>query len=193
MSKKSQSSEPRIGKPAVIVMKKVHDLVPYLKNARTHDEHQVALIANSIREFGFNNPCLLDGANGVIAGHGRLQAARILKLDEIPCIELAHLSPTQKRAYIIADNQIALKGGWQNDMLKSELDFLKEDDFDLRLIGFDADEIKALMDSVEKTVEGVNPDDTISFGIFVDCKNEKEQQKIFRELNDKGITCKLMN
>jgi ParB-like chromosome segregation protein Spo0J len=94
-----------------IIMRPVEALIPYARNARTHSDAQVAQIAGSIREFGFTNPVLLDGDNGIIAGHGRVLAARKLGLVEVPCIELAHLTPTQRRAYVIADNKLALNAG----------------------------------------------------------------------------------
>lgn len=124
-----------------IVIKQIVDLVPYLKNARVHDDAQVNLIADSIREFGFNNPILLDGKNGVIAGHGRLMAARKLKMTEVPCIELAHLSDTQRRAYILADNQLATKSGWDAILLREEINSLVDENFDISMIGFNDAEL----------------------------------------------------
>ena len=106
-------------------------LVPYARNARTHSEEQVAQIAASIRVFGWTNPVLLDGANGIIAGHGRVLAARKLGMAEVPCIELSHLSEAQKKAYIIADNKLALNAGWDEDLLRAEMAALAAEDFDL--------------------------------------------------------------
>jgi len=120
-------------------------LAPFARNARTHSDAQVAQIAASIREFGWTNPILVDGNNGVIAGHGRLLAARKLGLTEVPVIELAHLSETQKRAYVIADNRLALSAGWDDDLLRVELADLRDDGFDLALTGFDVDEIDTLL------------------------------------------------
>lgn len=128
----------------VIVSRKVEDLIPYARNSRTHSDAQVAQIAASVREFGWTNPILIDGENGIIAGHGRVLAARKLGMEEVPCIELAGLSDTQRRAYIIADNKLALNAGWSEDMLKIELEELGELGFDLDLIGFTDDEILAL-------------------------------------------------
>ena len=128
----------------VIVSRKVEDLIPYARNSRTHSDAQVAQIAASVREFGWTNPVLVDGENGIIAGHGRILAARKLGMDEVPCIELAGLSDTQRRAYIIADNKLALNGGWDEDMLRIELEELGEIGFDLDLIGFTDEEILAL-------------------------------------------------
>lgn len=134
-------------------------LIPFAKNSRTHSDAQVAQIAASIREFGFTNPVLIDEANGIIAGHGRVMAARKLKLTEVPCIRLAHLTDAQKRAYVIADNKLALNAGWDEAMLKLELADLKALDFDLDLTGFNTDEIDALL--AEKGTEGLtDPDDT---------------------------------
>ena len=117
------------------------DLIPFARNARTHSDEQIGQIAASIREFGFTNPILLDGANGIIAGHGRLAAARLLELKTVPCIELGHLSECQKRAYIIADNKLALNGGWNEDLLRLELTDLKALGANLELTGFDLMEL----------------------------------------------------
>ena len=95
----------------------VQDLIPYTNNARTHSDAQVAQIAASIREFGFTNPILTDGERGIIAGHGRLLAARKLGMTEVPVIELAHLTPAQRKAYILADNKLAMNAGWDDDLL----------------------------------------------------------------------------
>lgn len=111
-------------------------LIPYARNSRTHSDAQVAQVAASIREFGFTNPVLIDAEDGIIAGHGRVMAARKLGLAEVPCIRLAHLSETQKRAYIIADNKLALNSGWDEEMLALELAELREVDFDLEVTGF---------------------------------------------------------
>ncbi len=121
-----------------IEMMSVADLVPYARNSRTHDDAQVAQIAASIREFGFTNPVLIDAQGGIIAGHGRVLAARKLKLDTVPCIMLDHLTDTQRRAYVIADNALALNSAWNSELLQLELDDLKLDGFDLDLLGLDA-------------------------------------------------------
>jgi hypothetical protein len=125
------------------------DLIPYARNTRTHSPEQVAQIAGSIREFGFTNPILIDNENGIIAGHGRVMAASKLGLAKVPCIRLAHLTDTQKRAYIIADNKLALNAGWDEEMLGLELSDLREMDFDLGLIGFDANEIESALNPDE--------------------------------------------
>ena len=127
----------------------VETLIPYARNPRTHSEAQIAQIAASIVEFGWTNPILVDGESGVIAGHGRLLAARKLGLTEVPVIELAHLSAAQKRALVIADNRIALEGEWDDAMLVLELADLAEAGFELDLTGFSATEIEHLLDAVE--------------------------------------------
>ena len=136
----------------------VADLIPYARNSRTHSDAQVAQIAASIREFGFTNPVLVDGANGVIAGHGRILAARKLGMDTVPVIELAHLSEAQKRAYVIADNKLALNAGWDDEMLRLEISELTDVGFDVSLLGF-SDEELALMDPEQ--VDGLTDEDAV--------------------------------
>lgn len=136
--------------PLAIEYRTLDALIPFARNARTHPEAQIARIAASIVEYGFNNPILVDGANGIIAGHGRLAAARKLGLTEVPVIELGHLSPTQKRAYILSDNRTAEGAGWDQQLLALELAELSEAGFDLDLTGFDANEIEQLLDRLEE-------------------------------------------
>ena len=136
-------------------------LVPYARNARTHSEEQVAQIAASIVEFGFTNP-ILAGSDGVIvAGHGRLAAAQKLGLDTVPVVVLDHLTPTQRRALIIADNRIAENAGWDDAMLRIELQSLQEDGFNLDITGFDADALAEIMTGEETTVDGQTDDDAV--------------------------------
>jgi site-specific DNA-methyltransferase (adenine-specific) len=133
-------------------------LIPYARNARTHSDEQIAQIAGSIKEFGFNNPVLIDKDNGVMAGHGRLAAARKLGLKEVPCIRLEHLTETQRKAYILADNRIALNSGWEAELLSLELSELLDGGVNLESLGFDADEIDALLNKIEPT-EGLTDED----------------------------------
>ncbi len=135
-------------------------LIPYAKNSRTHSEAQVAQIAGSIKEFGFNNPVLIDEDNGIIAGHGRVMAAQKLGLQAVPCIRLAHLSDTQRKAYVIADNRLALNAGWDDQMLTVELQELDSESFDLSLLGFEADELNALLNPIKET-EGLTDEDEV--------------------------------
>ena len=135
-------------------------LIPFARNPRTHSDAQVAQIAASIAEFGFNNPILVDSKAGIIAGHGRLLAARKLGLKEVPVIVLDHLSETQKRAYIIADNQLALNAGWNDELLGIELAALQQEDFDLALLGFEDEELTRLLAS-QDAAEGLTDEDSI--------------------------------
>ena len=122
-------------------MVSVDKLIPYERNARTHSEAQVEKIANSIEEFGFINPVLIDGDFGIIAGHGRVMGAKLLGMQEVPCLFVEDLTETQKRAYILADNRLALDAGWDDEILRSELKFLQDEDFDITIAGFDESEI----------------------------------------------------
>lgn len=145
-----------------VVYKNIADLIPYVNNARTHTDEQVAQVAASIKEFGFTNPILIDGEDGIIAGHGRLAAARKLKIESIPCVELKGLSEAQKKAYVIADNQLALNSGWNLDLLQVEIEGLKDLDFDVDLLGFDAafiDSINGISNGFEDGYVDVNNSD----------------------------------
>ena len=138
-----------------ITQKKVTELIPYVNNSRTNSDEQVAQIAASIKEFGWTNPILVDGSNGIIAGHGRLLAARKLGYTDVPTIELADLTETQKKAYIIADNRLALNAGWDNEMLTIELNDLLADGFALEMLGFDAEELKNLLGEIDENKIGL--------------------------------------
>ena len=140
-----------------IVYKKVNELIPYINNSRTHSEEQVNQIVASINEFGFTNPLLIDEKDNIIAGHGRLLASKKLKMEEVPCIVLKGLTEAQKKAYIIADNKMALNAGWDDELLKIELENLKKLDFDLELTGFDVDELDDIF-QVEEEQEIVEDD-----------------------------------
>ena len=135
-----------------IELRDITTLIPYINNSRTHSDEQIAQIAASISEFGWTNPILVDGNNGLIAGHGRLLAARKLNMDKIPVIELAHLSEIQKKALIIADNKLALNADWDNDLLMLELQQLNTDEFNLSLLGFDEKELDALLNPITGTL-----------------------------------------
>jgi ParB family chromosome partitioning protein len=124
----------------------IEQLIPYAMNARTHSDAQVAQIAGSIKEFGFNNPVLIDKDNVLIAGHGRVMAGRKLGLKEVPAIRLGHLTENQKKAYILADNRIALNSSWDYELLESEMRDLKDADYDLGSLGFDEKELELIAD-----------------------------------------------
>ena len=132
-----------------IIYKNIDELIPYINNSRTHSEEQVNQIVASINEFGFTNPLLIDEKDNIIAGHGRLLASKKLKMEEVPCIVLSGLTEAQKKAYIIADNKMALNAGWDFNLLSLELENLKELDFDLELTGFSVDEIDGLLNTNE--------------------------------------------
>ena len=142
-----------------IEYKKTGELIPYINNSRTHSEKQVQQVAASIKEFGFTNPILIDEGNGIIAGHGRLQAAQMMGMDEVPTITLEGLTEAQRKAYVIADNQLALNAGWDLDALKLEVDRLGELDFDISLLGFDDDMLAGLME--EEPAEGLTDEDDV--------------------------------
>jgi ParB-like chromosome segregation protein Spo0J len=148
----------------------VSKLIPYANNSRTHDDAQVAQLAASIKEFGFRNPILVDGM-GIIAGHGRLLAARKLGLKKVPTIDCSDMTETQKKAYIIADNKLALNSGWDTNLLSLELEQLDADGFNLEVLGFNADELSSF-------INGVN----------FDAATEDDQGKL-DELEPKWVNC----
>ena len=147
------------------------ELIPYINNSRTHSESQIKQIAASIREFGFTNPILIDEAGTIIAGHGRVMAAQVLELDEVPTITLDGLSDAQRKAYVIADNKLALNAGWDIDVLTTEIKALEELNFNLGVIGFDKEELDVFLD-----------------GISFDPATEDDQGKL-DQLDPKYIDC----
>lgn len=135
---------------------KTADLIPYARNAKRHDDAQVAKLAGSIREYGFTNPVLIDADNGIIAGHGRVLGAQKLGLADVPCIRLAHLTETQRRAYVLADNRLAeIGGGWDADLLRIEVDELSETGVDLDGIGLDAAALAELTSAFDAKETGM--------------------------------------
>ena len=172
----------------------VSDLIPYARNARTHSEQQVAQIAGSIQEFGFNNPVLIDAHNSIIAGHGRVLAAGRLKLETVPCIRLTHLSDAQRRAYILADNRIALNSGWDMEMLANELSDLHADEIDLGLMGFEVDELETLLGIESSDDESTNENNGLQVGnieyrVVTQVASEAAQAALIDELEKRGFTC----
>lgn len=137
----------------------VDNLIPYAMNSRTHSDTQVTQIAASIKEFGFLNPVIVDGNNGIIAGHGRVLAAKKLNLTEVPIVEASHLTEAQKKAYIIADNKLAINADWDIGILKIELEGLKDFGFDIDLLGFDDDELSKILDI--EPVDGLTDEDAV--------------------------------
>jgi ParB-like chromosome segregation protein Spo0J len=143
-----------------VEQRKIESLIPYVNNSRTHSDEQVAQIAASVREFGWTNPILVDGKNGIIAGHGRLAAARKLGLSEIPVIVLDHLTEAQKKALVIADNKLASNAGWDDEMLRLELGDLQEMGFDATIAGFTTEELDELLNVTEIT-DGLTDEDDV--------------------------------
>jgi ParB-like chromosome segregation protein Spo0J len=140
----------------------VDKLIPYAKNSRTHSEAQIAQIAASIKEFGFRNPILVDGT-GVIAGHGRLLAARKLNLKQVPTIDCSDLTEPQKKAYIIADNKLAMNAGWDGELLALEMEELLKGNFNLELLGFTENELDELLDTTPQEAElGLLPEEKLN-------------------------------
>ena len=171
---------------------KVGDLIPYVNNSRTHSDEQVMQVASSIKEFGFTNPILIDNDSGIIAGHGRLMAAKKLGLDEVPCIRLSHLSETQKRAYVIADNKLALNSGWDFELLKLEFEDLLLN-VDLEGLGFSVSELESIMSNEEpEQALGLTPDDKLDNYLNGDTKilrlaYDQEELESLVAMLDKGL------
>ncbi len=144
--------------PQVLESRPVESLAPYARNARTHSAEQVAQIAASIVEFGWTNPVLISGDGEIIAGHGRVEAAKLLGLTEVPVIVLDHLTAQQRRAYVLADNKLALSAGWNDEILAAELTALNIDGFDLDLTGFSLDELAVMSDGIPNFAPGTPED-----------------------------------
>jgi ParB-like chromosome segregation protein Spo0J len=169
----------------------IEKLIPYARNSRTHSDAQIAQIAASIKEFGFVNPVLIDEQYGIVAGHGRVMAARKLGMEEVPCIKLTHLTENQKRAYVIADNKLALNAGWDDEMLRVELQELSDADFNLAFTGFDENELMKLMGLEEKEEATEQSVDAV-FEIVISCSSEDEQQNLFETMTTKGYKCRVL-
>ena len=167
----------------------IEGLIPYARNSRTHSDAQVAQIAASIREFGFTNPVLIDKEGGIIAGHGRVMAARILKLDEVPCIRLEHLTETQKRAYVIADNKLALNAGWDDEALRLELADLDVEGFNLELTGFAGDDLTEAMFGKDLTPVGIEEveDPKTECNLIIVCGDWQERESAIEALGGKKV------
>lgn len=172
---------------------KTKNLIPYVNNSRTHSDQQIQQVAASIKEFGFTNPILTDEDNGIIAGHGRLMAAQVLGLDEVPTITLKGLTDAQKKAYVIADNQLALNSGWDLDLLKLEVLNLDNLGFNLDKLGFDDKFLANLIDPLINEVELKEQFYSQVFNIVVNCDDEAHQERIFNELDEKGYKCQVQS
>jgi ParB-like chromosome segregation protein Spo0J len=171
----------------------IDDLIPYANNARTHSEEQVLQIASSIKEFGFNAPILIDAKNGIIAGHGRVMAARKLKIEQAPCVRIEHLSEAQKKAYILADNRIALNSGWDYELLTNELSQLSELDVDLGSLGFDEKELNNIFNPESESMpEEFDGDASNKWQLLIEYDNENQLAKAFDKAKEEGLKCKII-
>ena len=172
----------------------VDKLIPYARNSRTHSAEQVAQIAASIKEFGFLNPIIIDGDNSIIAGHGRVMAAQKLGIRELPCIEASHLSDTQRRAYIIADNQLALNADWDLSKLQIEIEDLQESNFDIYLLGFDDEFLSDLIGDEQDLAN----DDVVAINdeqkniLMIEFDSEWQLQEAYGIYSGKGLKCKIL-
>lgn len=164
---------------------KTNELLPYARNSRTHSPQQVKQIAASIKEFGWTNPILVDESNMIIAGHGRVMAAEHLQYTEVPCIRLEYLTEMQKRAYVIADNKLALNAGWDEEMLKVEVEDLHTNGYNVEMLGFDADELNMIMNGWDSdiVVEDVHYHD----GAIVKIKVEHEVEQQVKEIIESAL------
>ena len=176
-----------------IEYKSTGELIPYVNNSRTHSEQQVQQVAASIKEFGFTNPILIDHDGGIIAGHGRLQAAQLLKLDEVPTITLEGLTEAEKKAYVIADNKLALNSGWDFELLKVELENIANE-IDISVLGFDDQELANIIDGLNEEPPELKEESYESvFNIVVKCNDETHQERVYNELESKGYECQVQS
>lgn len=178
--------------PDEIIMRRVEDLIPYARNSRTHSADQVAKLAASIKEFGWTVPILVDGEGTIVAGHGRVLAARKLKIDVVPTIDIGHLSDAQRRAYVIADNRLALDAGWDDEMLRVELGDLTGAGFDLALTGFSEEELAKLYDSVKQPEPQPDQEVAEAYIVQVKCASEEEQEQVYNFITEGGYECQVL-
>ena len=176
-----------------IKYKSTRELIPYVNNSRTHSEQQVQQVAASIKEFGFTNPILIDEQDGIIAGHGRLQAAQMLGLDKVPTITLEGLTEAQRKAYVIADNKLALNSGWDFELLKVELENIVNE-IDISVLGFDDQELANIIDGLNEEPPELKEESYESvFNIVVKCNDETHQERVYNELQSKGYECQVQS
>ena len=171
-----------------IIYRAINELKKHKKNARTHSDAQIAQIVNSINEFGWTNPILIDENDIIIAGHGRLEAAETLDLNEVPCIVLSGLTDSQKRAYLIADNQLALNAGWDVELLQEEIEALQLENFDINILGFSETELDGMLDDSKMMDIDIIDDISTSKNFIIKCSNLDEYNKITSIFH-----CKKMN
>jgi len=176
-----------------VIYKNPSELIPYVNNSRLHSAEQINQVASSIKEFGFLVPILIDASGMIIAGHCRAMAAQKLKLTEVPCIMADHLTATQVKAYVIADNKLSLNSSWDEALLKLEIDFLTEEGFDITLLGFSDDEL-TLFDEDESENKELKEEQYKSvFEIIIECSNEDEQESLFNRFQEEGLKCRILS
>lgn len=175
-------------KEIVVVNKKAAELKKYNQNSRTHSAEQVQQIANSINEFGWTNPILIDELNIIIAGHGRLAAAEMLGFDDVPCIVLTGLTEIQKRAYLIADNQLALNADWDFNLLQTEIESLKLDDFDISLLGFSDEDFKKIFSENKEEPEDETYTNKIKTPVYEPSENQPAVNELYDDRKTKELT-----
>lgn len=171
-------------------MYSVARLKPYGNNSRTHSRSQIQQIAKAIQEFGFTNPILVSDDFEIVAGHGRYLAAKVLGMSTVPCIKLTGLTEQQRRAYVIADNKLAEKAGWDEDLLKLELGSLDRSDFELGVLGFSEKELGRLMADDIDAVGPTQPEEPDELAVVVTCANKDEQDAAYDLLVSNGFACR---
>ena len=174
----------------------IETLIPYKNNARLHSDKQIGQIAESIKSFGFNNPVLIDSKNNIIAGHGRVQAAKRLKMKTVPTIKIEHLTEEQKKAFIIADNQIAQNSSFDKGILSLEIASLKNSDINLNILGFDDRELEELEFDLVEDIKEQNTNELDleeKFEVLVELKSVQEQEELYEELENRGYQCKVLS
>lgn len=175
-----------------IVYRPPSELIDFEQNSRTHTQAQIKQVKRSIKEFGFTNPILIDEHQVIVAGHARRQASIELKLEQVPTITLEGLSEDQKRAYVIADNQLPLNAGWNEQLLKLEIEALKESSFDISLLGFKDDAVAQLLGEPGKEPKDYTSYDPI-YEVVVKCKGEAEQKEVYEMLTEGGYECRVLS
>ena len=177
--------------PLAIEQRTLSELIPYASNARTHSEAQVAQIAASIKEFGFNDPVAVDESGIIIEGHGRVLAAHKLGMQHAPTITLHGLTEEQKKAYRLAHNQLPLNAEWDTEVLAFELDNLRDMNVDLGVIGFDRKELNDLIGTpdIANTEEQMGG---MEFRVIVDCTSEEHQAQLLQTFKESGLTCRAL-
>ena len=170
----------------------VDTLIPYVNNAKVHSDEQVTQIAASIKEFGFNNPVLIDDDGGIIAGHGRVMASKKLGLKQVPTVKLSHLTDLQRKAYILADNKLAENATWDDDLLKLEIETLKDDGFNLDLLGWNDDELNTILNGWDSDIPDISESDyddsSVKLVYKVDSMDEEHAREVITNaLDSAGI------